>query len=325
MPNTYYPNGTIPTVGNASVAPVAIGSSTNTSPIQITTTLNGSTPGPHGLATGDNVEISGHTLNTSANGLWQVTVNGPNTFTLNGSGGVGIGGRTGNVHGFTVYPSLTLPSGADNVTALSVNQFAEGIANGIPFSFLNSGKYRLVDQYYLDNTGTGTPWVAWGGAPVSIGAFNSPQACALDIFNGTFTNYVNPPGVAIGDILDIDLITDVNVTIGSGGTYGAPGYALQVGIGTTFGTPDSNPTVMSGSLKSLGSPFSSAAAGYIGHVHLRTVVPVPGFLYSQFDVWMMANAYSQIATGAPPFSITIQPSGIFSLIVNHYRLNGIGT
>jgi len=72
-------------------APVrAIVSSTNAGPIQITSGA------AHGLSTGDYVKIIGHAVNTAANGTWKITVNGANTFTLDGSVGNGVGVATGN-------------------------------------------------------------------------------------------------------------------------------------------------------------------------------------------------------------------------------------
>jgi hypothetical protein len=56
---------------------------TNATPIAITTIS------PHGLSTGNPVEISGATGNTNANGQWTATVTGANSFTLNGSTGNG--------------------------------------------------------------------------------------------------------------------------------------------------------------------------------------------------------------------------------------------
>lgn len=67
-----------------------ISSSTNASPISVTANA-------HGLATGDFVSIASHGTNTNANGFWEVTVTGSNTFTLNGSTGNGVGGATGTV------------------------------------------------------------------------------------------------------------------------------------------------------------------------------------------------------------------------------------
>ena len=53
----------------------------------------------HGLVTGDTIIISGHTVNTNANGTWDVTVSG-NTFTLfNANGSNSIGNGTGTTSG----------------------------------------------------------------------------------------------------------------------------------------------------------------------------------------------------------------------------------
>ena len=67
-----------------------ITSSTNATPIAITCTA-------HGYSTGDTVVITGHTTNTNANGTWEITNTGANTFTLDGSVGNGVGGASGNV------------------------------------------------------------------------------------------------------------------------------------------------------------------------------------------------------------------------------------
>jgi hypothetical protein len=68
----------------------SISSSTNATPISVTCTA-------HGYSTGDTVVITGHTVNTNANGTWEITNTGANTFTLNGSSGNGVGGGTGTV------------------------------------------------------------------------------------------------------------------------------------------------------------------------------------------------------------------------------------
>lgn len=52
----------------------------------------------HGYSTGDTVVISGHAVNTNANGTWEITVTNANSFTLDGCTGNGIGGATGTVH-----------------------------------------------------------------------------------------------------------------------------------------------------------------------------------------------------------------------------------
>lgn len=71
-------------------APVrAITSSTNASPIVVTSS-------GHGLQTGDRVTIISHATNTAANGTWTVTRVDANTFSLDNSTGNGVGGGTGS-------------------------------------------------------------------------------------------------------------------------------------------------------------------------------------------------------------------------------------
>ena len=62
----------------------SITSSTNATPIAITSTA-------HGYSTGDTVVITGHNTNTNANGTWEITNTGANTFTLDGSVGTATG------------------------------------------------------------------------------------------------------------------------------------------------------------------------------------------------------------------------------------------
>lgn len=57
------------------VTPVAITSSTDATPIEITATA-------HGFSTGDRVVIYGHTTNVAANGTYKVTVIDADTFTI---------------------------------------------------------------------------------------------------------------------------------------------------------------------------------------------------------------------------------------------------
>lgn len=69
--------------------PVAIASSTNATPIVVTTAA------AHNYTTGQRATIAGHTVNLAANGTWLITVTGATTFRLEGSVGVGVGGATG--------------------------------------------------------------------------------------------------------------------------------------------------------------------------------------------------------------------------------------
>jgi hypothetical protein len=82
------------TVAAGAGSPVSIAASTSANPAAITTMT------PHGLSTNQFAEISGHIVNTSINGTWQVTVTNTTVFTIPGPG-VGTGAATGSV---TVQP-----------------------------------------------------------------------------------------------------------------------------------------------------------------------------------------------------------------------------
>lgn len=101
-------------------APVQIKSSTNASPIQITTRT------PHGFSNGDTVIVSGHGVNDAANGSWVIAVVDTNNFTLTGSTGNGVGGTTGTVGkaldltGMTVKCNIVAGPGGDNIISPSI-------------------------------------------------------------------------------------------------------------------------------------------------------------------------------------------------------------
>ena len=83
--------------GGGRPAAINISSSTNATPIVITTAS------AHGLVTGDYVSVTGHTVNTNARGVWKVgTTPTATTFQIlqidgTNTTGNGVGGATGNV------------------------------------------------------------------------------------------------------------------------------------------------------------------------------------------------------------------------------------
>lgn len=321
MSSIYYPNSTIPILGTSTAAWMAIASSTNSSPIVMHTSS------PHGLSTGDNVEVAGHTVNTAANGVWQVTAITGTIISLNGSIGNGVGTATGNVQTITVDPAFTLPSDGDLVTASSVNTFAEGAANLAPWLYLRTGKYRLADQYYCDNHGAHAPWTNWAGSPgtTPIAALNVPQALSLGIFTsigGGFGGYVNPPGLFPTDLLDITLATESMGTFGS--NYGVPAYAAQLGIG--IGVNGGAASLITGSYVTLppviaSSNYPTAETSYWPSVVMRNVYIPGGTNFERsFDIYVMGNLYNS-GSGPPATTVTLTPTGLVTCIVNHYRLN----
>lgn len=87
-------DGTWTNAPNNAIPAGFITSSTNASPIVIT-------KNNHNLVTGDTIIVYGHTINTNANGTWEVNVLTSSTFELknadgSNSVGNGVGGATGN-------------------------------------------------------------------------------------------------------------------------------------------------------------------------------------------------------------------------------------
>ncbi len=95
--------------------PKNIASSTNASPIVVTTSS------PHGMKTGDSVMIHGHSTNAAANGSWRIVVLSTTTFRLLGSTGSGIGTAVGTAHLQGFGSGTQLPSAGDDLTVASVN------------------------------------------------------------------------------------------------------------------------------------------------------------------------------------------------------------
>jgi len=113
---------------------VSIASSTNASPIVVTTSA------PHLLATGDAVIINAHATNTSANGVWPtVMVLSPTTFSIPVAG-VGVGGATGMVQSLDLGISDLPEDAVDFRDASSVN---------VPFEANFDRTAFQWAQYYL--------------------------------------------------------------------------------------------------------------------------------------------------------------------------------
>lgn len=149
---------------------INIASSTNVAPIEITT----ATPLPATLVTGASVVISGHLVNTAANGTWTIIKTGASTFTLTGSTGNGVGGASGIVNqgptpaiaDRTVEPILFAgetalaidPASTAPGTTPVTNAFVSGqldIDNGLQGFFTSDQKYPVdfsQDKFKIDLT-----------------------------------------------------------------------------------------------------------------------------------------------------------------------------
>lgn len=106
---------------------VSIASSTNATPIVITTAT------AHGLNTGDQFFVDAHSVNTSANGPWIAGTVTATTVVLTGSVGIGVGGATGTLRSMALGATFPIPDDGDQPDASSVGVPFEAVADKLAF------------------------------------------------------------------------------------------------------------------------------------------------------------------------------------------------
>ncbi len=208
----------------------SIASSTDTTPIAITTTA------PHGFATADIVQIVGHFVNTNANGEWGITVTGASTFELQSSTatGSGAGVATGTAHVDAYDTSATIPSDGDDLDASAFNVAYEELLDRTQWLKTRRGIYRLVEIQEVVGTGT------------------SPAASFVTNAYAGFAGIVVGMTVAFLDMVEVSFcghlraVTDGNVQL----AYTANGGSA-VGFGAGARSYWTNPP-------GLGSAFAAA-------------------------------------------------------------------
>jgi hypothetical protein len=288
MSSTYNGDGATPALVNAS--PVDILSSTNASPIEITTAT------PHGFVDGDYAQIIGHTVNTSANGYWTITLTGASSFTLNGSTGVGVGGATGQAQDYAVGPLVTLPGDGDLANATSVNIPNESNADFIPFVAQRLGGLNLHAIYsradFTSQTNT------YSSTALSTGVW-------VDLTN--LTTLLSSQGdryIQTGDVFDIRFGTTIELAR----LAGVIRYAMGIGVNVNGGAT----AVQSGSVRVIQLDNAISTVDYMP-VELSCIVS--GLTANdRIDVTIAANKDSAAA-------LTLALKAGYSLTVHHYRSN----
>ena len=234
-------------VTSSAYSPTSISSSTNATPIQITTSA------AHGLITNDFVHVSGHLANTHANGTWFITVTGNNTFTLTASAGNGVGGATGSVQLISRAAAVPIFSDGDGFAAVNLNAPQIGSLDRTAFSLLTLGSYKLAAA---GNFGTSIATTAQG---VVISESIPPAMWAINNGNGSGLAQMNDAsadpcswilsGVTTNDLLEFTLDTSAQV-LGTGASSYTAGFAIgyslipQTGggsIGATIPSPSFGP------------------------------------------------------------------------------------
>jgi len=194
---------------------VAISSSTNATPIEITTSS------AHGLKTGDRVRIVGHTVNLAANGIWAITWVSSTKFTLDTSVGVGVGAGTGNVYPYGFSLAVTIPDDGDPATASSINVPNEANLDRVAFLAERVGAWRFKERAYVTKAGAGP------GSSITASTTCSVNAWAFDS-NADGAWAVRPSVyVDVNDYVEVELTGTVQVE-------SLPTTNLALGIGFIF-------------------------------------------------------------------------------------------
>jgi hypothetical protein len=223
MPSPYAGNGTVPTTTSSSRFRFQIQSTTNTTPISVTTT------GAHGFNTGDTVEIEG---GDTVNGVYQIDVTGANSFTLRGSTAPGaIGLANGYCIDYQVQPAITIPSSGDLAQAGDVALIGEAAANFQPFMNRRAGAYRL--HYRASEFGYPSP-----GDPFSSTVLTSANSASPNFLGGAapifpFLTGGDNPIYMSGDVLEADYTTTGHITTGMAAVRIFIAFYLNIGAVNT--------------------------------------------------------------------------------------------
>lgn len=214
----------------------AISSSTNASPIVITTAV------AHGRRNGDYVAIVGHATNTNANGVWKITAASGSVYSLVGSTGNGVGGATGTVQGSGFQQtSGTWQAGTGNTSGLYCPGLnTEGWENfggfpplaltgvsgttmgGISFgSTSRDNAYTMITASGAFSTTGGAVAFSGGGSTFSIpgGFLNRAGVVCLIQAYGKYTTDATPGRtLALAVRLGGNNIAATNLTMGTSAT-----------------------------------------------------------------------------------------------------------
>jgi hypothetical protein len=294
MSSSVNPNGTLVTRCDSSQ--YAIQSSTNSSPITITLASAALT------GIGDYVEVTGHLVNTGANGKWQVTnvAGGGTQITLGGTTGIAAGGATGYFRDFSVNPQITIPSTGDAATAASVGTpMSAQIAPAIPWLLQRTGNWRL---HYAAEIGLYVPTTP---GPGNTNGFQNYQWMTASTSGSTSFPAPFPitlPDMPQGETVYIDV--SMPIMLSSTGTSlgaiypiasNASGpYLYGYGYGTNIPYPGTSPVVASE------YPYLLRVAGLIP-------VGTPPQISINWQLETLASTYtvSIVATGACTASVRV--------------------
>jgi len=264
----------------AAPAAVNIQSSTNASPIVVQTAA------AHGCLTGDIIDVSGHQVNTAANGQWRVIVNDSTHVQLVGSTGSGVGGATGTTQAIVFTGNISLnPVNGDPYDASTYIPGMSCLADRTAKLAVMTGGWKIVNIF---STFGGTPFNSWA----TIASFTA--LTPLDWSSGgimPFVNAVAPNSLAVeaNDLVLVDVVTSFDVTSNSGDSSSTRYSNL---LYTANWVPGGSPSFSTANASQDSSVLVPASGGYqdIRSIHLRALVECPFSGFFDFKLRLEANA-----------------------------------
>jgi hypothetical protein len=216
-----------------------ITSSTNASPIQITISS-------HGYVTGDVVQITGHLVNTAANGTWIITNTGANTFTLDGSTGNGTGVATGTAQNINAK-TVKLAASQTKTVFNCETQFTAVNSSMVSAQTTNYKQGNQSTQIQLPAAGVTTNTrYAYFTLPGGAQDFSAYQELSFWFFHQNFLNNNAFKVCLCSDTLGVTVVDEFLITAGAlqntfsplslartgGGNLGASIQSIAIYTGT---------------------------------------------------------------------------------------------
>jgi len=233
-----------------------ISSSTNASPIVVTTTA------AHGLSTGDRVDIVSHATNTAANGPWTITYLSPTTFSLNGSTGNGSGVATGSVTPFCFANGANVPDDGNDANASSIDVAHEANLDRAVWLAERIGTMRLVGRLNV------TKAAATPGASITALTTAGTNAWGADSNSDTAWAVRPQIGVEVNDYVEVDMTGTVSVDAAT---------ALNVALGIGFAFTDYGASFFT-TMAAIQNGYSQFESGHIHSFNLKSSLYLSTFL-----------------------------------------------
>ena len=180
---------------------------------------------PHGLSTGDLVNVSQVDGNTNANGIWPITVINATQFSIPVTGNGSYGGPQGLATPLTMGQTFQVPSPGDGRKAASVNTGFEALADRTAKLVSMTGARKLVALQINETNNPPSVVSTWASAATSSTAWTVAAGGPLPIL-------LLNTGVIQNDIVEVSVTSSISIAGAAGTVSVSIGYAIAPVLGT---------------------------------------------------------------------------------------------